>query len=117
MISIVDDDVWAREGLKDLVLSLGYKAITYASAEEFIESGRAKDTACLITDMRMPGLSGLGLRDHLAMHGHRTPFIVVTAHPDERDRSRALNAGAAGYLAKPFEEHALIDCLSRAVRQ
>jgi FixJ family two-component response regulator len=113
MISIVDDDPWARDGIKDFVLSLGYRAQTFTSAEDFIESGRVEDTSCLITDLRMPGMGGFGLQDHLRAQGHRTPIIVITAHPDEKNRSRALKAGAACFLGKPFDEQVLIDTLAR----
>jgi FixJ family two-component response regulator len=115
MISIVDDDAWAREGIKDLVMSLGYQALGYESAEQFMGSSRIEDTACLISDVQMPGASGLELQDFLLALGYRTPIIFVTAYPNEELRSRALGAGAVGFLSKPFDEQALIDCLTRAV--
>jgi FixJ family two-component response regulator len=114
MISIVDDDKSFREAAKMLVKSLGYAAATFASAEEFLESGRLRNTACLITDVRMPGMSGVDLQSHLLANGHRTPVIFVTAHPEERLRERALAAGALGFLNKPFREENLIACLDRA---
>jgi FixJ family two-component response regulator len=115
MISIVDDDAWAREGIKDLVLSLGYQAVTFESAEHFMNSSHIERTACVITDVEMPGVSGLDLQDHLLARGHRMPVILITAYPDERHRSRALGAGAVGFLSKPFDEQVLIDCLARAI--
>jgi FixJ family two-component response regulator len=115
MISIVDDDVWAREGIKDLVMSLGYRALVFESAEHFIGSSRIAETACLITDVQMPGVGGLDLQGLLLAHGHRTPIIFITAYPNEKLRSRALEAGAVGFLSKPFDEQALIDCLKRAL--
>ena len=114
MISIVEDDVWAREGIKDLVLSLGYRALTFETAEDFVGSNRIADTACLITDVQLPGASGLELQDLLRNHGHRTPIILITAYPNEKLRARALDAGALGFLSKPFDEQTLIDCLTRA---
>jgi FixJ family two-component response regulator len=114
MISIVDDDKSFREAAKMLVKSLGYAAATFASAEEFLESGRLRNTACLITDVRMPGMSGVDLQSHLLANGHRTPVIFVTAHREERLRERALAAGALGFLIKPFREENLIACLDRA---
>lgn len=115
-ISIVDDDNWARDGIRELVESLGYGARTFESAEQFLESGAAGETACLITDLQMPGLSGLDLQRVLKAQGHRIPVIFITAFPDERRRSGAFGAGAVGFLSKPFDERSLIDCLTLAVR-
>jgi FixJ family two-component response regulator len=114
-ISIVDDDKWARDGVRELVESLGYNALAFESAEEFLESGRLSETTCLITDIKMPGLSGLELQRELLNQGHRTPTIFITAFPDEDRRMRALDAGAIGFLSKPFDERSLIDCLALAV--
>jgi FixJ family two-component response regulator len=115
MISIVDDDKSVREAAKMLIRSLGYATATFASAEEFLESGRLCDTACLITDVQMPGMSGVDLQSHLTARGHRTPVIFVTAYPEESVRARALDAGAFGFLGKPFSEDSLIACLDRAL--
>jgi FixJ family two-component response regulator len=115
MISIVDDDKSVREAAKTLIRSLGYTAATFASAEEFLESGQLRDTACLITDVQMPGMSGLDLQCHLAANGHATPVIVITAYPEEKARERALDAGAFGFLSKPFSEESLIACLDKAL--
>jgi FixJ family two-component response regulator len=115
VISIVDDDKSVREAAKMLIRSLGYATETFASAEEFLESGRLCDTACLITDVQMPGMSGVDLQSHLTTNGHRTPVIFVTAYPEEGVRARALDAGAFGFLGKPFSEDSLIACLDRAL--
>jgi FixJ family two-component response regulator len=115
MISIVDDDKSVREAAKTLIRSLGYTAATFASAEEFLESGQLRDTACLITDVQMPGMSGVDLQCHLAANGHSTPVIMITAYPEEMIRERALNAGAFGFLSKPFSEESLIACLDKAL--
>ena len=117
MITIVDDDVWAREGVKALVLSLGYNVADFESAEQFIESSRIEDTSCVIADVQMPGISGLELQDYLLANGYRTAVIFITAFPSEKSRSRAIEAGAVGFLSKPFDEQALVDCLARALRQ
>jgi FixJ family two-component response regulator len=117
MISIVDDDKSVREAAKALIRSLGYTAATFASAEEFLESGRLYDTACLITDVQMPGMSGVDLQCNLAANGHCTPVIFVTAYPEENVRARALDAGAFGFLSKPFSEEDLIACLDRALER
>ena len=116
MISIVDDDESVREATKGLVRSLGYRAAVFGSAEEFLESERVQDTACVITDIQMPGLSGVELQSHLIAEGHRVPMIFITAHPEERTRAQALGAGAIGYLGKPFDEGHLIACLERALK-
>ena len=115
MISIVDDDEFVRDAAKTLIRSLGYATATFASAEEFLESGRLCDTACLITDVQMPGMSGVDLQNHLMENGHCTPVIFVTAYPEDRIRERALGAGAFGFLSKPFTEESLIACLDRAL--
>jgi FixJ family two-component response regulator len=114
MISIVDDDKSVRESANSLIRSLGYATATFASGEEFLESGCLSDTECLVTDVRMPGMSGVDLQSRLIANGNRTPVIFVTANPDERTRARALGAGALGFLTKPFNVESLISCLDRA---
>src|SRR5215468_701309 len=113
-ISIIDDDQFAREATGDLVQSLGYEVLTFESAEGFLESGRLAETSCLITDLHMPGLSGLDLQSRLIAEGQRIPVIFVT--PEERFRRRAMNAGAVGFLSKPFDEESLISSLETALR-
>jgi FixJ family two-component response regulator len=115
MISIVDDDNWARDGIRELVESLGYRAISFISAEQFLESNFVDKTSCLITDLQMPGLSGLDLQRELRRMGYGIPIIFITAYPDEKRREDALGAGAIGFLSKPFDEQSLIDCLALAV--
>jgi FixJ family two-component response regulator len=114
-ISIVDDDPWAREGIKELVESLGYSARTFVSAEHFLDSGFVAHTKCLITDLQMPGLSGLELQKNLLARGYQIPVILITAYPNEEQRTYALGAGAIGFLHKPFDELALINYLALAV--
>jgi FixJ family two-component response regulator len=116
MISIVEDDASVREAAKGLVRSLGYTAATFSSAEEYLRSGRVRDTSCLITDVQMSGMSGVDLQDRLIADGHRTPIIFMTAYPEERVRARALGAGAVGFLSKPFSDESLIECLDRALK-
>jgi len=116
VISIVDDDAWARSGLVDLILSLGYEVRSFESAEQFIESDTINDTVCLITDLNMPGLSGLDLQSHLRQQGHRTPVIFVTAYPSDKHREQALADGAIGFLTKPYDEKSLVACLTRAIQ-
>ena len=115
MITIVDDDRTVLIATSDLLKSLGYATATFASAEEFLQSGRMRETACLITDMQMPGMSGLDLQQHLVASGDTTPVIFVTAFPEESLRERALSAGAFGVLIKPFTPQSLLACLKRAL--
>lgn len=116
-ISIVDDDASVREALKGLMKSLGFTAEAFASAEEFLASDSRKRSACLITDMQMPGLTGLGLYDHLVAVGNPVPTILITAYPDEKVRSRALQAGVVCYLVKPFDEGDLLSCLGSVLER
>jgi FixJ family two-component response regulator len=116
VISIVEDDAFVREATKGLVRSLGLTALTFASAEDFLQSGRVKDTSCVIADVQMPGLSGLELQSYLIAQGHRTPIIFITAFPEERIRTQALTTGAIGFLSKPFKEETLISCIDTALK-
>src|SRR5262245_13504362 len=108
MISIVDDDAAVRSATKALIRSLGYRAATFSSAEEFLSSGELAETACLISDVQMPGLTGIDLQDRLKASGHRIPMIFITAFPDERVRDRAMQGGAVSFMSKPFSESSLI---------
>ena len=116
LIAIVDDDELARDGIRELVESLGYKAITFKSGEHFLKSGLIAETTCLITDLQMPELNGLELQEALRSQGYRTPVILITAYPNEKHRTRALDNGAVSFLSKPFNEDALIQCLTAAIR-
>jgi FixJ family two-component response regulator len=116
LISIVDDDALARDGIRELVESLGYNAITFSSAEYFLQSNAIAETTCLITDLQMPGLNGLQLQEALQSRGYRTPVILITAYPNEKDWARALDNGAIGFLSKPFDEGSLIECLTVAIK-
>ena len=115
MISIVEDDDFVRDSLQDLIESLGYDVVTFESAEQFLEAACLAETSCLITDLQMPGLSGLDLQGRLMADGHRIPVIFVTAFPDEKFRVRAMRSGAVGFLSKPFDESSLINCLESAL--
>jgi len=117
VISIVDDDPSVREATKGLIRSLGFAAEAFASAEEFLQSSRASDTSCLILDVNIPGLSGIALQSVLNARGQQTPIIFITAFPEERTRTRALDAGAVGFLTKPFKEENLIKHLGIALNR
>jgi FixJ family two-component response regulator len=95
--------------------SLGYGATTFAPVEDFLESNQVNDTSCLISDVQMPGLSGVKLQSHLIAQGYRTPMIFVTSCPKENTRARALKAGAIGFLTKPFNEERLIEYIHAAL--
>jgi FixJ family two-component response regulator len=115
VISIIDDDESVREATKSLVRSLGYKAAVFASAEEYLQSDRLDDSSCLITDLHMPGMSGVDLQDRLIADGRQIPMIFVTAYYEEKVRDRVLDAGAYGFLRKPFNDESLIECLDKAL--
>jgi FixJ family two-component response regulator len=115
LISIVDDDALARDGIRELVDSLGYKTATFVSAEHFLGDGMIAETACLITDMQMPGLNGVELQEALQSRGYQTPVIVIIGYKNEKHQTRALNNGAIGYLIKPFDDRLLIECLTTAI--
>jgi FixJ family two-component response regulator len=116
LISIVDDDASMREATKGLVRSLGYRAVTFVSAEEFLQSASVDETSCLIADVQMPGLSGIELQRRLIARGNLVPTIFITAFPEDNARRSALEAGAVGFLDKPFTEESLLSCLERALR-
>ena len=113
MISVVDDDAFMRQATENLLLSWGFVVSTFASAEAFLDSGRADDTSCLITDVHMPGLTGLDLQQRLIEAGKRLPIIFITAFFSEKIRKQALDAGAIGFLSKPFGDLSLLECLNR----
>jgi FixJ family two-component response regulator len=115
LISIVDDDDWARGGLESLVQSIGFETRAFASAEQFLAAGGIAESDCLIADLNMPGMSGLELQQKLRREGHCTPVIIVTAYQNELHRTRALDAGAAAFLTKPFGAQQLVDCLMQAL--
>jgi FixJ family two-component response regulator len=115
VISIVDDDEFVREATRAFVRSLGYLADTFASSEEFLSSGRVRDSACLIADVQLPGMNGLELQRLLLNQGHRLPVIFMTAFPSVRVQEQASAAGALAVLSNPFSDLELTDCLDRAL--
>ena len=115
LIAIVDDDQSFRDSLRRLLKSLGYAVATFPSAAEFLESPELAGTACLVTDIHMPAITGIELYSHLVETGHAIPTILVTAYPDDGAQERMLAAGVRCYLRKPLEEARLIGCLRSAV--
>ncbi|KLK90487.1 hypothetical protein AA309_25750 [Microvirga vignae] len=116
VISIIDDDEAVRVAMKSLLNSLGLIVHMFGSAEDFLQSSYTDDTSCLITDIHMPGMSGIELQRLLIAQGQRTPIIFITAFPDERIRAQLLGAGATCFLSKPFDEQILLQCLDTALK-
>src|SRR5260370_12685552 len=113
-ISIVDDDASIREALKSLMRSVRFGVDAYGSAEEFLASERVNDTACLILDVYLPGMSGFELQNHLKAEGRAIPIIFITAHSDDASRQRALNCGAIDFLSKPVRREVLLKAIQSA---
>ena len=114
-ISIIDDDDSVRQALGSLVRSLGFAAALFGSAEQFIEAGAVKTSAVVVTDVQMPGMSGVDLQDRLRSEGHTVPMIFITAFPEEALRKRAFAAGACCFLGKPFDGDIMIRCIESAL--
>ncbi len=117
MISIIDDDRSVREAVQSLIRSLGYEAAIFASAEEYLGSHRVHDTECIITDVQMPGMTGIDLRDRLVAGGYHRPIIFMSAlSPEEASGAGSLATSASRFLRKPFTDKRLVDCLDHALR-
>ena len=117
VIAIVDDDESFRRATVSFIRSLGYATAAFASAEAFLHSDCGYDVDCLITDVQMPGMSGIQLQSHLLEQGRKLPIIFVTAFSEIKATGRAIAAGAVGFLDKPFGEEKLITCLNQALAQ
>ena len=115
LIAIVDDDESVRSAIHGLLKSVGLKTRLFASAEEFLASGQQSETACLITDIRMPGMSGLDLQAKLAAEDCRIRIIFITAYGDTRMRMQAMRAGAVEFLGKPFDDKVLVESVRAAL--
>src|SRR6266576_2398377 len=117
IVSIVGDDISVRRSTRRLLRSSGFRAETFASAEEFLESKSPGETACLILDLRMPGMNGLELQRRLAQNGDGVPIIFLSAHASEEDERSALRAGAVQFLRKPISKEALLDAIREALKK
>jgi FixJ family two-component response regulator len=117
VVFVVDDDESVRGALEGLLRSAGFHAVTFDSAEEFMNSSHCSRCACLVLDVRMPGLSGLDLQKELAASGSNIPIIFMTAHDDDRAYSQAMKLGAIAFLRKPFDDQDLLDAIDVATRQ
>ncbi|MEG9436009.1 response regulator [Edaphobacter sp. HDX4] len=115
LVAIVDDDESVRIALQGLMKAVGLTAKAFSSAEEFLVSGQQRQTACLITDIRMPGMSGLDLQAKLNAENCRIPTIFITAHGDSKMRLQALRSGAVEFLAKPFNDDDLLESVRAAL--
>jgi FixJ family two-component response regulator len=116
LVSVVDDDRFFRESMCRFMRSLGYTVDIFSSAAEFLTSTRLVETACLITDIHMPAMTGYELHRRLIDTGHAIPTILVTAFPNDIDRVRALNDGVVCYLRKPVDEEHLTECVREALK-
>jgi FixJ family two-component response regulator len=115
LVAIVDDDDSMRSALQGLLKAVGLPAQAFGSAEEFLNSGQQYKAACLIADIRMPGMSGLELQAKLNAERCKIPIIFITAHGDAKMRMQALRAGAVEFLAKPFDDEALLESVRGAL--
>jgi FixJ family two-component response regulator len=116
LISIVDDDQPFRESMRKLVTALGYTVETFPSAADFLAWPLLRETACLVADIHMPGMTGVDLHKHLTKSGYAIPTILATAHPDEVVRDRALKDGVFCYLSKPIDDDFLEQCIRSAIQ-
>jgi FixJ family two-component response regulator len=112
-IYVIDDDASVCKALKRLIRSAGMAAHSFASAEDFLAS-ELPQPDCLVLDLRMPGMSGLELQQQLSAEHRDVPIVFISAHDDDQTRQSALTAGAAAFLHKPFDDHALLAALARA---
>jgi FixJ family two-component response regulator len=115
LIAIVDDDESVRDAATNLFRSMGFAAVAFASAEEFLNSESLGQTSCLVLDVQMPGMGGLKLQTHLAATGRHIPIVFVTGYPDAVVRNKAMTSGAVCFLTKPVKEHDLVDGLRSAL--
>ena len=117
IVFVIDDDESMREALKSLIRSVGLSVETFASAHEFLQSRRPDIPACLILDVRMPGLSGLDLQRDLTEANIHIPIIFITGHGDIPMSVRAMKAGAVEFLTKPFRDQDLLDAIQQALER
>ena len=116
-MAVVDDDDLVRTAMQGLLKSVGLPSRVYASGEEFLESGHHRQAACLIADIRMPGMSGLDLQARLNADRCQIPTIFITAHGDEEMRLQAMRAGAVEFLPKPFDDELLLESVRAALER
>lgn len=115
LIAVVDDDKSIRNAMQDLLHAAGYSTSTFGNATSFLDSPVRASAACVVADMRMPGMTGLQLHEHLATSGIEMPIVIITAHPEELTRERAHAAGITCILTKPFAPDELLECVRKAL--
>ena len=115
LVAIVDDDKSIRNATRDLLKAAGFSTATFEDAESFLGSASRASAACLVADMRMPGMTGLELYQALVASGDGIPTVIITAHPEELTQSRAREAGITCYLSKPFAPDDLLECVGEAL--
>ena len=116
LVAVIDDDNSVRESSESLIRSAGFAVRVFDSAERFLNSPYLRKAACLVLDVRMPGMSGPELRRKLLSEGYEVPVIFITAAADEEARARELTNGAVAYLTKPFDEQELLPAIDRALK-
>jgi FixJ family two-component response regulator len=117
LIAVVDDDGSVRESLESLIRSVGLEAKVFASAEEFLDGAPPPQPECFVLDVRLPGMSGIELHQHLMARNYKVPAIFITAHgSDDRSRSEAASDWTVAYLIKPFSEDELLDAVNAALK-
>ena len=117
LISIIEDDEGLREALQRMLRAYGFATAAFASAEQFLDSAQPHQTACLVSDVRMPGMTGFGLHRHLVANGCRIPTILITACPTSDEREQALALGVMSYLAKPFSDRIFLATVREALAE
>jgi FixJ family two-component response regulator len=117
MIAVVDDDEFVRKSVASLLRASGFAPEAFPNADAFLKSDAPRRAACLVADVHMPGMNGLELQSHLARAGNTVPTVLITASPDEDTRDRALKAGVISYLAKPFDDDELLECIELAIER
>jgi FixJ family two-component response regulator len=116
-VFIIDDDRGMRQAVQDLVESVGLRAESFATGQDFLNKKRTSDPSCLVLDVRLPQMSGIDFQDRLAEIGMRIPIIFITAHGDVPMSVKALKAGAVDFLTKPFRDQDLLDAIQQALQR
>jgi FixJ family two-component response regulator len=116
-IAVIDDDLRVLESLINLLASCGYRAEGYCSAEDFLESGGVQKSSCVITDVEMRQMSGLGLLQHITSAASSLPVVIITGKPSEKSQSFYLQKGAVGFFRKPVDGDALVDLLKAVCKE
>jgi FixJ family two-component response regulator len=116
-VFIIDDDGGMRQAIQDLVESVGLRAESFSTGEEFLTKQRTNDTCCLVLDVRLPQMSGLDFQQHLSEIGLQIPIVFITAHGDIPMSVRALKSGAVEFLTKPFRDQDLLDAIQQALQR